>query len=50
MDGQTRNPMYHLIWYRTMRDELTTQNGLVFKGEQIVIPIGLQADMGASVV
>jgi len=32
-----------------MRDELTTQNGLVFKGEQIVIPIGLRADMKKAV-
>ena len=39
----------NLIPYYGMRDELTTQNGLVFKGEQIVIPIGLRADMKKAV-
>ena len=29
----------NLIPYYGMRDELTTQNGLVFKGEQIVTPL-----------
>jgi len=39
----------NLIPYYGMRDELTTQNYLVFKSEQIVIPIGLRADMKKAV-
>ena len=34
-----------LVPYYGMRDELTTQNGLIFRGEEIVIPLGLRADM-----
>ena len=38
-----------LIPYYGMRDELTTQNGLIFKGERIVIPTSLRSDMKKAV-
>jgi hypothetical protein len=31
--------------YFDVRDELTVQNGLIFKGERVVIPTSLRLDM-----
>lgn len=35
--------------YFTFRDELSLQNGLVFKGERLVIPMSVKADMLAKI-
>ena len=38
-----------LVSYNDMRDEPTTRNGLIFKGAEIVIPLGLRAHMKKAV-
>ena len=35
--------------YFPFRDELTLQNGIIFKGERIVIPSSLRSDMMAKI-
>ena len=35
--------------YYSIRDELTTQDGLIFNGEQVVVPLGLRPSLKQSI-